>query len=133
MMMVYMTDHTNKSAAAIQAEIDQAKLAREGATGGIKAGMTRQIKALQRELAEAQAREGATPDAAPKLKLADLEQQIAEQLRKQGATEATAPEVKAIGNPVVLAGRLTGYTADRYGNGEWISPAVLRRITKLLA
>ena len=44
--------------------------------------------------------------------------------------DPTQEAIEAIGNPVVAAGKLVHHPADKYGNGEWISASVLRRIEK---
>jgi hypothetical protein len=118
----------SRTAAQTTADLDAAKLAREGATGQIKANMTRQIKKLEQELAAAQ------PDQPKpeKTKLADLERQIVATLRERGVTEPDTDTIAAIGDPVVEAGNLDGFTAARYGQGRWVSAAVLKRIRKAL-
>jgi len=44
--------------------------------------------------------------------------------------DPTQEAIEAIGNPVVAAGKLVHHPADKYGNGEWISASVIRRIQK---
>lgn len=75
-----------------------------------------------------------TPAERPeRMKLADLEQFVATALTKEGVTDVVPAEIAKHGDPILAAGRLSGYTPARYGKGRWISPAVVKRIAKIVA
>jgi hypothetical protein len=66
-----------------------------------------------------------------KIRLAELEEQIVRELTKAGATRDAndlAERMAAIGDPIVNEGGLEFYTAQRYGDGRWVSAAVLKRV-----
>lgn len=116
---------------------------RNQATGQMKAAASRKIKSLTNALNEAGIEGDAEtilstaaslgPDQpADKVKLADLEATITAQLKEQDVTEPTTEQIAALGDLTVEAGGLDGYKPERWGQGRWISAAVLKRISVAL-
>lgn len=107
----------------ITAAIEKATKARDKAKGAAKGKLTRELKKLDAELVEAQ--KPVEPE--PEVTLEQLEALVVTELLESGS-EPTFDAIGAIGNPIVKADRLKFYKAQRWGNGEWISKAVLKRI-----
>src|SRR4051812_26564464 len=74
----------------------------------------------------------ADPAPVERIKLAELERKLTAAFREQGVTEPTHEQIAALGDPIVEAGAVVGYTSARYGQGRWVSSAVLRRVAKAL-
>lgn len=64
-----------------------------------------------------------------KVRLADLNDRVVKTLVELDA-KPTEAQIKKIGDPVVAAGLLEFYTAERYSGGRWISKATLRAIVR---
>jgi hypothetical protein len=79
-----------------------------------------------------------SPTQAPqvvKVKLADLEKHVITVLKKDGIKGDAADlqtKIAAVGDPTVNAGELEFYTAAKYGNGAWVSNALLKRVRAAL-
>lgn len=113
----------------VRQELEQAQLARDGASGRVKGNMTRVVKKLSAELADLERQIAPEPaPTEPKVKLADLEAQVIATLREQGIETPTVADIAKVGDPIVAAGRLAFYRAERWDDGRWVSAAVLRRI-----
>jgi hypothetical protein len=115
------------------AELENLTTQRESAKGAAKSKLTKSIKKLETERDAFVAAEAAKDEAAAiKVKLADLETQMIEKLREAGVEVATAENIAPLGDPVVDAGQLEGYTAKRYNAGRWVSAAILKRVNRAL-
>src|SRR4051794_6422437 len=97
---------TERAVDTVTAELDAARVARESATGTIKGNLTRQIKALQAELA------ALTPATEPVL-LADLEADLIAQI-KAGTLPRERADVAAAGDRVLTTSGIRFYRAARW-------------------
>lgn len=116
------TDSTERTIETITAELDAARLARESASGRVKANMTRQIKTLQAELA------AMSPKTEP-VKLAELEADIVAAI-KAGTLGGHRDEVAKYGDEVLTRVGIKFYRADRWDGGRWLSAAMWKRIER---
>jgi len=86
------------------------------------------------------ARERAATRATPKIAdalragkhipLAKLVELVAQDAAEQDITELTDADARKIGNPLVQAGLLAGYTAEKYGTGRWLARSTARVVRK---
>lgn len=115
-------DSTERTVETITAELDAARLARESASGRVKANMTRQIKALEAELATL------APKTEP-VRLVELEADIVAAI-KTGTLGPHRDEVARYGDDVLTRVGIKFYRADRWDGGRWLSTAMWKRIER---
>ncbi len=70
-----------------------------------------------------------TPNRGRRITVERLEEEVVQALIDQGL-ECNEDNIKRLGNPTVQRGELIGYSAEKYGNGEWVSGAGRNRMAK---
>ena len=96
---------------------------------------TKNAQATEVEQVTDEATPETKPAPQPKVKLATLEERIIEQLKADGVTAADRETVAPLGDEIVDAGRLDGYTAAKYGSesgSKWVSNGLLKRINRAI-
>jgi hypothetical protein len=87
-------------------------------------------KARERAAAKATPRIADALRAGKRIPLAKLVELVAQDAAEQDIAELTDADARKIGNPLVQAGLLAGYTADKYGTGRWLARSTARVVRK---